>query len=290
MEMTNVGTAIQEVEQIVEEISKLDELLEEYLPTILSFGLRILLALIFAVAGARFIKVLRKIVKRSMERANVDLGVIQFIDSILKIALYFILIMLIASSFGVDATSVIALVGSAGVAVGLALQGYLANIAGGVLILIIKPFKVGDYIVQGSLEGTVSEIQMVYTYLLTPDNRKVVIPNGKLANDSLINVTAQDKRRLDIEVGISYSADLKKAQKLCWDLLEREECILETEVRRVVVSELAESAVVLKLIFWVRPENYWDIKWELTEALKLTFDEHGIEIPFNQLDVTIKQN
>jgi len=290
MEMTNVGTAIQEVEQIVEEISKLDELLEEYLPTILSFGLRILLALIFAVAGARFIKVLRKIVKRSMERANVDLGVIQFIDSILKIALYFVLIMLIASSFGVDATSVIALVGSAGVAVGLALQGYLANIAGGVLILIIKPFKVGDYIVQGSLEGTVSEIQMVYTYLLTPDNRKVVIPNGKLANDSLINVTAQDKRRLDIEVGISYSADLKKAQKLCWDLLEREERILETEVRRVVVSELAESAVVLKLIFWVRPENYWDIKWELTEALKLTFDEHGIEIPFNQLDVTIKQN
>lgn len=286
----NVLTVLPEVEKVVKEMGKLEGLIDKYLPTVIGFGVRAVLALLVFLIGTKLIKILRRVVKGSMERASADLGVIQFLDSILKIALYFILVMLIASGFGVDAASVVALVGSAGVAVGLALQGYLENIAGGVLILIIKPFKVGDYIIQGSLEGTVSEIQMVYTYLLTPDNRKVVIPNGKLANDSLINVTAQDKRRLDIEVGISYQADLKKAQELCQKLLEGDERILESEDRKVVVSELADSAVVLKLIFWVRPEHYWDMKWGMTEALKLTFDEYGIEIPFNQLDVTIKQN
>lgn len=289
MIVSNVLTTVPDVEQVVEEIGKLDRLIDKYLPTVIAFGIRVVLALVFFLIGTKLIKVMRRIVKRSMERANADLGAIQFIDSLLKIALYFVLVMLIASGFGVDAASVVALVGSVGVAVGLALQGYLENIAGGVLILIIKPFKVGDYIIQGSLEGTVSEIQMVYTYLLTADNRKVVIPNGKLANDSLINVTAQDKRRLDLEVGISYGADLKKAQALCRNLLERDERILDTEVRNVVVSELGDNAVKLKMIFWVRPEDYWNVKWEMTEALKLTFDENGIEIPFHQLDVTIKQ-
>ena len=277
------------VEEIVEDISRLDQLIDKYFPVVVGFGIRVVLALVVFFAGSKLIKVLRRIVRRSMERANADLGVIQFIDSILKVAAYFVLVMLIASGFGVDATSVVALVGSAGVAVGLAMQGYLENIAGGVLILLIKPFKVGDYIVQGSLEGTVCEIQMVYTYLLTADNRRVVIPNGTLANSSLINVTAQDKRRLDIEVGISYQADLKKAQELCQKLLEQETRIMDTEVKRVVVSELAESAVILKLIFWVRPGDYWNVKWDMTEALKLTFDENGIEIPFNQLDVNIRE-
>ncbi len=197
--------------------------------------------------------------------------------------------MLIASSFGVDTTSVVALVGSAGLAAGLALQGSLANFAGGVLLLMVRPFKVGDYIIQGDLEGTVSEIQMIYTYLLTPDNRKVVIPNGKLADNSLINVTAQEKRRLDIDVGISYTADLKKAKETGMKLLEREERVLKEEERLAVVSELADSAVILKLRFWVKPEDYWSVKWDMTEAVKLAFDAEGIEIPFNQVDVHIRE-
>ena len=198
--------------------------------------------------------------------------------------------MLIASGFGVDTTSIVALVGSAGLALGLALQGSLANFAGGVLILLVKPFKVGDYIIQGSLEGTVSEIQMIYTYLLTPDNRKVVIPNGTLADNSLINVTAEEKRRLDIDVGISYTADLRKAKEVSMGLLEKEERVLTEEERMVVVSELADSAVILKLRFWVKPEDYWSTKWDVTESVKLAFDENGIEIPFNQMDVHIREN
>ena len=178
----------QEIEAITEEIDRFQRYIDEYLPGVVAFGLRVLMALVLFFIGSRLIKLLRRIVRRSMERAGADVGVMQFIDSILKAFLYFVLVMLIASSFGVDTTSVVALVGSAGLAAGLALQGSLANFAGGVLLLMVRPFKVGDYIIQGDLEGTVSEIQMIYTYLLTPDNRKVVIPNGKLADNSLIKI------------------------------------------------------------------------------------------------------
>ncbi|NBK90983.1 mechanosensitive ion channel family protein [bacterium 1XD21-13] len=279
----------QEIEAITEEIDRFQQYIDEYLPGVVAFGLRVVMALVVFFVGSRLIKLLRRIVRRSMERAGADVGVIQFIDSLLKAFLYFVLVMLIASGFGVDTTSVVALVGSAGLAAGLALQGSLANFAGGVLLLMVKPFKVGDYIVQGDLEGTVSEIQMIYTYLLTPDNRKVVIPNGKLADNSLINVTAQEKRRLDIDVGISYTADLKKAKETGRKLLEQEERVLKEEDHLVVVSELADSAVILKLRFWVRPEDYWSTKWDMTEAVKLAFDAEGIEIPFNQVDVHIRE-
>ena len=279
----------QEIEAITEEIDRFQRYIDEYLPGVVAFGLRVLMALVLFFIGSRLIKLLRRIVRRSMERAGADVGVMQFIDSILKAFLYFVLVMLIASSFGVDTTSVVALVGSAGLAAGLALQGSLANFAGGVLLLMVRPFKVGDYIIQGDLEGTVSEIQMIYTYLLTPDNRKVVIPNGKLADNSLINVTAQEKRRLDIDVGISYTADLKKAKDTGMKLLEREERVLKEEERLAVVSELADSAVILKLRFWVKPEDYWSAKWDMTEAVKLAFDAEGIEIPFNQVDVHIRE-
>ena len=279
----------QEIEAITEEIDRFQRYIDEYLPGVVAFGLRVLMALVLFFIGSRLIKLLRRIVRRSMERAGADVGVMQFVDSILKAFLYFVLVMLIASSFGVDTTSVVALVGSAGLAAGLALQGSLANFAGGVLLLMVRPFKVGDYIIQGDLEGTVSEIQMIYTYLLTPDNRKVVIPNGKLADNSLINVTAQEKRRLDIDVGISYTADLKKAKETSMKLLEREERVLKEEERLAVVSELADSAVILKLRFWVKPEDYWSVKWDMTEAVKLAFDAEGIEIPFNQVDVHIRE-
>ena len=280
-----------ELTQMTEQISRTQEYLDRYLPSVISFGLRLVLAVIAFLIGSRVIKILRKIVRRSMERAGADVGVIQFLDSLLKVMLYFILIMLLASGFGVDTTSVMALVGSAGLTVGLAFQGSLSNFAGGVLILLIKPFRVGDYIiyVNDNLEGTVSEIQMFYTILLTVDNRRVVIPNGVLSNNSLVNVSAQDKRRLDIDVGIGYSSDLKLARDLCEGLIDENEKILKEEEHLVVVDSLADSAVMLKLRFWVRPEDYWTTKWKITEDVKLLFDANGIEIPSNQMDVNIKK-
>lgn len=265
----------------------MQELFDQYLPVAINFGLRLVLTVIVFLIGAKVIKWIRKIVRHSMQRANADTGVTQFLDQLLKIVLYFVLIMFLASSFGVDTTSVMALVGSAGLTIGLAFQGSLSNFAGGVLILLLKPFKVGDYIVYvaNNLEGTVSEIQIFYTHILTLDNRQIVIPNGNLSDNTIINVSAMDKRRMDLDVGVSYNADLKLAKEVAQGLLDQDAQVLKDEEHVVVVDSLGESAVNLKLRFWVRPGDYWEARYRLTEEVKLLFDEKGIEIPFNQLDV-----
>ena len=204
-----IGDIIEEVEAKVQ-TGTIQKFLSTLPEKALNLGLRIFLAAIFFLIGARLIKLLRKIIRRSMERANAELGVIQFVDSFVKATLYAVLVMGLASSFGLDAASVVAVLGSAGVALGLAVQGSLSNLAGGVLILALKPFKVGDYIKESysGQEGTVTEIQIFYTKLLTPDNQTVILPNGNLANNSLVNITMQEVRRMDVTVGISYHADL----------------------------------------------------------------------------------
>lgn len=279
------------IENVTQQISRTQEYIDKYLPVAISFGLRLLLTIILFIVGSRLIKVVRKIVRRSMERTGADVGVIQFMDSLIKLILYFLLIMFLADGIGVDTTSVMALVGSAGLTIGLAFQGSLSNFAGGVLILLIKPFKVGDYIIytSGNLEGKVTKIEMFYTTLFTIDNKKVVIPNGTLSNSSLINVTAEDKRRIDITVGVSYTANLKLAKEVCLNLLAAQPAVLQDQNNMVVVDDLADSSVNLKICCWVSAEDYWSTRWELIEKIKLAFDENGIEIPFNQLDVNLKQ-
>ncbi len=279
------------IENVTQQISKTQEYLDKYLPVAIGFGLRLLLTVLLFLVGSRLIKLVRKIVRRSMERAGADVGVTQFMDSLIRVLLYFLLIMFLADGIGVDTTSVMALVGSAGLTIGLAFQGSLSNFAGGVLILLIKPFKVGDYIIytSGNLEGKVTKIEMFYTTLLTVDNKKVVIPNGTLSNSSLINVTAEEKRRIDIVVGIGYTANLKLAKEVCLRLLEEQPAVMQDQDKMVVVDELADSAVNLKICCWVRVEDYWTVRWDLMEKIKTAFDENGIEIPFNQLDVNLKQ-
>lgn len=287
-----LATQINEnIENVTQQISRTQEYIDKYLPVAISFGLRLLLTIILFIVGSRLIKVVRKIVRRSMERTGADMGVIQFMDSLIKLLLYFLLIMFLADGIGVDTTSVMALVGSAGLTIGLAFQGSLSNFAGGVLILLIKPFKVGDYIIytSGNLEGKVTKIEMFYTTLFTIDNKKVVIPNGTLSNSSLINVTAEDKRRIDITVGVSYTANLKLAKEVCLNLLAAQPAVLQDQNNMVVVDDLADSSVNLKICCWVSAEDYWSTRWELIEKIKLAFDENGIEIPFNQLDVNLKQ-
>lgn len=253
----------------------------------LNLGLRMVLAAVFFLIGARLIKLLRRIIKKSMERASAELGVIQFVDSFVKAALYVVLVIGLASSFGLDATSVVAVLGSAGVAIGLAVQGSLSNLAGGVLILALKPFRVGDYIRESysNQEGTVTEIQIFYTKLLTPDNQTVILPNGNLANNSLVNITMQEVRRMDVAVGISYSADLREAKEALMEVLEEDEAVLKDRDRLVFVSELGSSSVVLGVRCWFRQEDFWPGKWRITENCKLKLDEKGIQIPYNQLDV-----
>ena len=274
-------------QQTVKEVSRFAQYIQDNIPTLIGFGIRVLLVLVFFFIGRILIKWIRKIVRRSIERSSADKGVEQFVDSVLKFALYFLLIFSIASKFGVDTTSVAALIASGGVAIGLALQGSLSNFAGGVLILLLKPFEVGDYIIEDSngKEGTVKEIQIFYTKLSTIDNKTIVIPNGMLTNNSLTNATAKDERRLDLKLSISYSADLKKAKMLIENIIRQDESILKDDEIVVFVDDLADSAVVIGARAWVKNEEFWPTKWRLLETIKLTLDEHGVEIPYPQLTV-----
>ncbi len=278
-------------EQVEKEIGLFKQFIQSLPEKALNLGVRILLAVITLMVGIWLTKLLRKIVKKSLQRAKADVGVVQFVDSFIKIALYVMLGFTIAGSFGLDAASIVAVVGSAGVAVGLALQGSLSNIAGGVLILLLKPFKVGDYIREDSKgnEGTVTEIQMFYTKLLTFDGKTVVLPNGTLANTSLVNFTEANFRRLDLTVGISYDSDLKKAKELLTGLVDNNKLVLQDRDKVIVVEALSDSCVTMAVKCHVKTENYWTLRGELLESIKVTFDKEGITIPFPQLDVHMQQ-
>ncbi|MEE1015760.1 MAG: mechanosensitive ion channel family protein [Lachnospiraceae bacterium] len=284
---SEVTLNITDVAEAKEELGRFAQWLEDLFPKLLDFILQVALAFVVIVIGMKVIGWVRKILRKSLERSEADTGLIQFLDSLVKYALYLVLGLSVLQKFGVQTTSIVAAIGSLGVAIGLALQGSLSNFAGGVIILLLKPFKVGDYIVQGSLEGSVSEIQLFYTTLLTGDNRKVVIPNGQLADNSLINVTSSDTRRLDIKVGISYNADIKLAKEILLNLANSDADVLQEEGKApmAVVENLGESSVDMMLRVWTPTDKYWDVKFRLNEAVKLSYDEAGIEIPFNQLDV-----
>lgn len=283
------------ITESIENLQKVDknviqQYLEDLIPGVLNFAVQVLLAILLYLVGRRVITFIRRFLRRSLERRGVDIGVRQFLDSVSKYSLYFILWLTILTLFGITTASVIALLGSAGLTLGLALQGSLANFAGGVLILLLGPFHVNDYIVSGETghEGTVKEISTFYTRIQTADNQTVMIPNGKLADGAIVNVTGQQTRRVDLLVDIAYSADLQKAKQLLWELAEKETRKLEDQPVNVFVSDLAQSSVVLGCRFWVRSEDYWQTKWDMLEAIKLAFDANGVEIPFPQVDVHVK--
>lgn len=286
-EAENAAEAVgEELDQVKEQAGVFMQYLQDSVPSLISFGLKLVGTLLILFIGMKIIKIVRRLVKKSFERAGVDRGVVQFLDSLLKYVLYIVLIMIIVGRYGVASSSIVAVVGSAGLAIGMALQGSLSNLAGGVIILMVKPFVVGDYIIAGE-EGTVKEIGLVYTTLLSVDNKRIMIPNGNLANGNIVNVTAMQKRRIDFTVGIGYNSDLKLAKETMSELLQACEKRLQDEDAVVFVDELGDSAVVIGGRVWVAAEDYWTAKWELTEKIKLAYDEKGIEIPFNQLDVHV---
>lgn len=261
------------------------------LPDLMAFLTTIILAVVVYFIGTRIIKFFMRTYDKWAERREVDEGVRQFLRSMVKAALYMVLIFMILTLFGVTTASVVAVLGSAGLTLGLALQGSLSNFAGGVIILIVKPFKVGDYIIEDTNknEGTVEEISLFYTRLATRDNQQVLIPNGVLANSSMTNVTSTDKRRIDLLIGVSYEADIRKTKEVLQEVIQGESACLLEEETRVFVSELADSCVTMGIRVWVKTEDYWDVKWRLTENIKYALDEHGIEIPYPQMDVHLRQ-
>ena len=293
---TTIADTTQEVtdatQEAVKQVNQLTQYVQDSIPGLITFGLKVLAALVAFFIGRLVIRWIRKIVRRSFERSGADKGVEQFVDSLLKYGLYALLVFSLISSLGFDTTSVAAVLASGGVAIGLALQGSLSNFAGGVLILLLKPFVVGDYIIKDTngKEGTVKEIQIFYTKLSTIDNKTIVIPNGMLTNNSITNATAKDERQLDLRVGISYDADIRQAKSVIENLLIKDECIIKNEQINVFVHELADNAVVLGIRAWVKNEEYWETRWRLLEEIKLLLDENGIEIPYPQMTVHMQKN
>lgn len=274
-------------EDVQQEVNALVQYLQDHIPNLIAYGIRILIALVIFLIGRALIKWIRKRVSHSMERAHADKGVTQFTDSVLKFGLYILLLLAVAANLGINLSSITVLFASAGVGITLALQDALSNFAGGVLILVMKPFVIGDYIIEGAgkNEGTVKEIRTFYTKLSTVDNKTIVIPNGTLMNNSLTNVTAKEERQLDLRIGISYESDLKKAKHLLEEMLKNNDNILKEEDWNVFVDELGESAVVFGVRGWVKTNVYWPTRWALLEEIKLTFDKEGIVIPYNQITV-----
>ncbi|MBR4086163.1 MAG: mechanosensitive ion channel [Lachnospiraceae bacterium] len=265
--------------------------LNKIVNTAMNLGGRIILALVILFAGTKVIKIVLKLIKKAFNRADIEVSVEQFLYSLIQVALYVVLAFLVASNCGVDAASIIALLGSAGVAIGLALQGSLSNVAGGVLILLMRPFRVGDYIVDAAgNEGVVDEIQIIYTKLRTGDNKIIVLPNGNLANNSITNVTTSKTRRCDIVIGISYEADIREAKKVIMEVLENDPETLKDKDMMVYVSLLADSSVNLGVRCWFDTQNYFTGLSRLNEEIKYALDNANINIPYPQIDVHMKKD
>jgi len=258
--------------------------------TLLPILWKILIALLIYWLGNKLIKFLLGITEKGMKKANLDAGVQSFLKSALKIVLIVVLAFVIISYLGIATTGLAALFASAGVTVGLALQGSLSNLAGGVLILVLKPFKVGEYIVACGDEGTVTSIEILCTKLRTGDNKVVIIPNGTLANSNITNVSREEFRRVDFVFGVAYDSDLKLVKSLLQKAGERHELVLKDEAHPVTVfiSEFGASSIDFGFRVWCKNSDYWTVKWELMEQVKEAFDANHIEIPFNQLDVNMK--
>ena len=252
--------------------------------------LQIVVAVVVYKIGKQVIKWLIKICSKALERAGFDVGVIMFINSVVKIGSYCVIFLVILDILGFQTASLIAVFGSAALAVSMSLQGSLSNFAGGILIMIFRPFKVGDYIISGSCEGTVSSIDMLYTKLKTADNRVIMMPNGTLSNSNIVNVGAEGVRRLDMQIGISYGSDVTKAKELLRDIVTNYPSVDKSREISVVVKSLDASCVTIETRAWVSQEAYWDTKFILFEKFKQVFDENGIEIPYNQLDVRVRQD
>lgn len=252
-------------------------------------GVKVVFAIIVLFIGLKLISLLRKCVKRALEKTTLEKGVIQFTDSMIKTILTVFLVVGIAVNLGVEATSIAALISSVSIAIGLALQGSLSNFAGGLLLLALKPFKVGDYIKEDTHgnEGTVKEISMFYTKLLSFDNKTIILPNGTLANSSMVNYSDDGRRRIDLRFEISYDSDIRKTREIVMNLLDNNPKILQDMQKIVFVSELGSHGVLMGVRCFTKAGDYFPVHWNLLENIKYALDENSISIPFNQLDVHI---
>ena len=283
--VSSAGIGVEEIQKGLDSAKTTDEntsFLIEYLlgqrAALLDFAKTVLFAIIVFAIGRRVVKLLLKITNKWMERRDVEISVQKFIMSVAGVIYNLLLIFVVAGILGVGTSSIVAMVGSAGLAVGLALQGSLSNFAGGVLILILKPFKVGDYISAAGAEGTVQSIDIFYTRIYTTDNKVVVIPNGTISNTNVTNTSKQDERMLILDFMVSYDTDIEKVRELIIGLLDEDELICHDKSKSVVVDKLNPMRVKMLAKAWVKTDDYWDVRYRLLEEIKVTLQDNNINI------------
>jgi len=249
------------------------------------YGGRIIGALAILILGRIGVGLVASVIRRFMVRGKVDETLTRFVISLTRIALLVFVAIAALSTLGFETTSFVAVIGAAGLAVGFALQGSLANFASGVMLIIFRPFSVGDYIEAGGQSGSVEEVHIFNTVLQTPDNKKVIIPNSKITGDNIVNYSAKDRRRIDMVFGIGYGDDLQRAKQILERILVEDDRVFKDPAPCVAVLELADNSVNFAVRPWVKTSEYWEVRFDITEKVKLTFDREGISIPFPQRDV-----
>ncbi len=265
--------------------SSFEKYYDQFIELLMSYGPKVILALITLYVGFKVINLILKGINAAFVKADIDVSLRPFLSSLIEWLLKIMLFISVASMVGIATTSFVAIIGAAGLAVGLALSGTLANFAGGVLILIFKPYKIGDLIDAQGYLGVVKEIKIFVTILTTPQNRAVIIPNGPISNGALTNYSTLDKVRVDLMIGISYDASIKQAKDVLMNILVSDKRVLKDPAPMVVVGELGDSSVNLHVRPWVNTADYWDVYFAVLERCKLDLDEAGIVIPYPQTDV-----
>ncbi|BDX06750.1 mechanosensitive ion channel family protein [Planctobacterium marinum] len=252
---------------------------------LVDWGIKIGLALAILIVGKLIAKMVVNLVKKGLTKKGVDAAVVSFAGSIIYVIALLAVLIASMSQLGIDTTSLVAVIGAAGLAIGLALQGSLSNFASGVLIVVLRPFKAGDFVEVGSKMGTVMEIKLFATKLKTPDNKIVIVPNSSITGNAITNFSTQDTRRVDLLIGISYDADIRKAKSVIEEVVAGDERILKDPAWTIAVSELADSSVNIIVRPWVNTADYWPVYWHLIENIKIKLDENDITIPYPQMDV-----
>ena len=255
---------------------------DQLLVFVATYGMKIIGAIIILILGRIAAGIGRKIVKKVLDKSKTDDSIVSFVSSLTYILILIFAVLAALAKFGIQTASFVAILGAAGFAIGFALQGSLANFAAGVLILVLRPYRPGDIIDAAGVAGTVKDIQLFTTILATPDNIKIMVPNGKILGDVIKNVTGYDTRRIDLVIGIGYTSDIQKADDIMMGLMKDDSRILTDPAPQIAVSELADSSVNFVVRPWVKKEDYWGTKFDLTRKIKEAFDENDIEIPFPQ--------
>jgi len=263
---------------------------DQLLIFITTYGIQIIGAILILVLGRIAAGIGRKMVKRLLEKAKTEPAIVSFVGSLTYILILIFAVLATLAKFGIQTASFVAIIGAAGLAIGFALQGSLSNFAAGILILVLRPFRVDDFIMGAGVAGTVKRIQLFITELATPDNIKLMVPNSKLFGDVIKNVTAYDTRRVDLVIGIGYSSDIQKAYDVMMNIITKDSRILSDPPPQIAVSELADSSVNFVVRPWVKKEDYWPVKFDLTRNIKEAFDKNNIEIPFQQQDVHLYEH